>query len=108
MEKREVCFLHRNETLIAVIGCELDHHTAKRVREQIDREIFLRKPEVLSLDFSSVKFMDSSGIALIIGRAECAGAIGARVHLSGLSPSLYKLINLSGIERLPGLTVSRG
>jgi len=108
LEIKEVSFLQRNETLIAVIGCELDHHTAKRVREQIDKEIFLRKPEVLSLDFSSVRFMDSSGIALIIGRAECAKSVGARVHLSGLSPSLYKLVNLSGIERLPGLTVSRG
>ena len=108
MEKEEVVFTERGRSLTASIVCELDHHSAKRVREKIDGELFLKKPEVLILDFSSVRFMDSSGIALIIGRAECAGVVGARVHLCGLCPSLMKLVGLSGIEKIKNLTVSRG
>jgi anti-anti-sigma factor len=50
--------------------------------------------------------MDSSGIALILGRVESAGAVGAKVHLEGLSPTLFKLVRLSGIERIKNLTVS--
>lgn len=107
MEKAEVVFTSRNNTLTASVSCEIDHHTAKRIREKIDSQLFLQKPEVLVLDFSAVRFMDSSGIALILGRVETAGAVGARVHLSGLSPSLMKLVSLAGIERIKNLTVAR-
>ena len=108
MERETVVFVERNRTLTACIGCEIDHHTAKRLREAIDRHMFLVKPETLVLDFSGVRFMDSSGIALILGRAETAGAIGACVHLVGLSNSIMKLVRLSGIEKVGNLTVSQG
>ena len=61
---------------------------------------------MLCLDFRDVRFMDSSGIALILGRVESAGAIGAAVHLEGLNASLFKLVRLAGLERIKNLTVS--
>ncbi len=108
MEREEVVFIERNRTLTACIGCEIDHHTARRVREQIDKKLFLAKPEILVLDFSGVRFMDSSGIALILGRVETAKALSASVHLTGLSGTLLKLVRLSGIEKVNNLTVSQG
>ena len=106
MEKEIVAFSYTGYTLSAKISCEIDHHTAGRLRARIDRELFLARPRVLCLDFDEVRFMDSSGIALILGRVESAGAVGARVHLVGLSPTLFKLVRLSGIERIKNLTVS--
>lgn len=106
MEKEIVSFSRVNKTLSARINCEIDHHTASRLRARIDKEVFVVRPEVLCLDFASVRFMDSSGIALILGRVETASAIGARVHLEGLSVPLFKLVRLSGIERIRNLTVS--
>lgn len=103
----EVVFSERDGVLVAALRCELDHHTAKRVRELIDRELFRMKPECLVLDFSEVSFMDSSGVGLILGRVESAGANGASVRLSGLSASLMKLVRLSGIERIKNLTISK-
>ena len=104
--QEDVTFNLKNRTLTAFIGCEIDHHSAKRIRERVDRELFLMKPDVLELNYSRVRFMDSSGIALILGRVESAAAVGARVHLSGLSPTLYKLVVLSGIEKIRTLTIS--
>ena len=106
MEKAGVSFVHRERTLTALIECELDHHTAKGVREKIDREIFLHRPHIITLDFSGVSFMDSSGIALILGRAEVAGELGATVELSGVSPQISKLIRLSGMERVKNLCLA--
>ena len=108
MNRDDVLFAERNRTLTACIGCEIDHHTAKRLREAIDERLFLVRPETLVLDFSRVKFMDSSGIALILGRAECAGAVGASVQITGLSQSLTKLVRLSGIEKIKNLTIAKG
>ena len=106
MEKEIITFSHTGHTLLAKISCEIDHHTAGRLRARIDRELFIERPKVLCLDFGEVRFMDSSGIALILGRVESAGAVGARVHLEGLSKGLFKLVRLSGIERIKNLTVA--
>ena len=106
MENEIVTFSHSAQALIARISCEIDHHTAARLRSRIDHELFVERPTILTLDFKEVRFMDSSGIALILGRVESAGAVGAKVHLEGLSPTLFKLVRLSGIERIKNLTVS--
>lgn len=106
MEKEIITFSRSGPSLVARINCEIDHHTAGRLRTRIDHELFSERPQVLRLDFCDVRFMDSSGIALILGRVESAGAVGAKVHLEGLSPTLFKLVRLSGIERIKNLTVS--
>ena len=106
MEKDIITFSRSGNTLTARISCEIDHHTAGRLRSRIDHELFMERPRVLCLDFQDVRFMDSSGIALILGRVESAGAVGADVHLDGLGASLLKLVRLSGIERIKNLTVS--
>ena len=105
--QEDIIFSERDRILTARITRDIDHHTAKGVRERIDRVLFERRPEVLVLDFSEVSFMDSSGLGLILGRVETAGAIRATVRLSGLSPSLMKLVRLAGIERVKNLTVMK-
>ncbi len=105
--KDDVIFSQNEGRLTARIGCDIDHHTAKRMREKIDRELFEKRPQVLILDFSAVEFMDSSGLGLMLGRVEKASAVGATVCLTGLSPTLMKLVRLSGIEKVQGLSIVR-
>lgn len=100
----DVVFSESGITLYACIKCEIDHHTARRIREKIDNALFETKPQVLIIDFSEVKFMDSSGLALILGRLDTASAIGAVVRLSGLSEPLMKLVRLAGLDRIKNLT----
>ena len=106
MERELVAFVRGDGILTARISCEIDHHTARPIRERIDSETFLTRPRVLVLDLSRVGFMDSSGIAMILGRVEVAAANGGTVHLTGLSGTVMKLVRLSGIERVKGLTVA--
>ena len=108
MECECVTFAERGRTLTAYIRCEIDHHTAREGRENIDKRMFLFRPSTLILDFGGVGFMDSSGIALILGRAETAAELGATVELCGLSQSLAKLVRLSGIERVKNLCMVHG
>jgi stage II sporulation protein AA (anti-sigma F factor antagonist) len=91
--------------LRAILTGDIDHHSAKGIREATDSRLFVDKPTGLILDFSAVRFMDSSGIGLILGRLEVAREIGATVRLEGLSPTLSKIVRLSGIEKIPGITV---
>lgn len=103
--KKDVVFTRKGEVLTATIKCDLDHHAAKGVREKIDEMLFCFRPQMLVLDFSDVEFMDSSGLGLILGRVEKAGTINSKVQLTGLAPRLSRLISLSGIERIQGLSL---
>ncbi len=104
---KDVIFSEREGELIARIGCDIDHHSAKRMREKIDDKLFESKPHTLIIDFSAVGFMDSSGLGLILGRVERATALHVSVRLTGLSPTLMKLVKLAGLERVKNLTVTK-
>lgn len=56
-----------------------DHHSAKPIREETDVWITRFRPSTVVLDFSGVKFMDSSGIGLILDRYNKAAATGGKV-----------------------------
>ena len=103
MEK--LIFKEDGSTLVAKLSLEIDHHTAKEIREAIDEMLFKLSPDVLELDFSDVRFMDSSGIGLIIGRAELSDRLGTEVRIKGLSQQLLRIVRLSGIEKIKNITI---
>ncbi len=90
----------KGETVTARLMGELDHHTAAAIREQIDNSAELNMPSLLVLDFEKISFMDSSGIGLVLGRYRNLTKRGAKVKVTGVSPQIYKVMRLSGIERL--------
>ncbi|MBQ6847360.1 MAG: anti-sigma factor antagonist [Clostridia bacterium] len=91
------------EVVTAYLGGELDHHTAKEMREAIDSAVELNMPTLLILDFKDVTFMDSSGIGLVMGRYRNLLKTGAELHIMGAPPQIYKMLKLAGIERLAKL-----
>lgn len=102
----EVIILKKEDTLSVILPSEIDHHVAKPIREKTDTKLFEFLPKALVLDFSSVSFMDSSGIGFILGRAEVCEELGCRIRLKGLSRTLMKLVRLSGIEKIKNLSIS--
>lgn len=104
---KDVIFSEKEGELVARICCDIDHHSAKRMREKIDDKLFETKPHTLIIDFSAVGFMDSSGLGLILGRVECASALRIGVTLTGLSSTLMKLVKLAGLERVKNLTLTK-
>lgn len=88
------------EVLTVYLQGEIDHHSAKTMREEIDEAIDFNMPTLLILDFEQVTFMDSSGIGLVMGRFKKLQKSGAKLNLSNLSGNIYKIMKLAGIERL--------
>ena len=102
-EKMSVEINVTGEVVTAYLSGELDHHTAKNMRECIDSAVELNSPTLLVLDFSGVSFMDSSGIGLVMGRYRNLQNKGIALHISGASPTIYKVMKLAGIEKLAKL-----
>ena len=90
----------KGELLTVMLEGEIDHHTAKTIREQIDEAIEFNMPSLLILDFGRVSFMDSSGIGLVMERYRILQKNNAKMNLVNLPSNIYKVMKLAGIERL--------
>lgn len=76
---------------------DIDHHSAKYIREQIDTAIFYCRPIEVTMDLSKVSFMDSSGLGLILGRFTKLREIGGRLKLLNPTPQTEKILALAGV-----------
>ncbi len=100
---KEIEIKRSGKRVIAELSCEIDHHTAKILREATDSAIIEGEVSELVLDFSRVGFMDSSGIGFILGRASLCKEKEILVIVKGLSPDVKRLVRMSGIERIKNI-----
>ncbi|MBE3596491.1 MAG: anti-sigma F factor antagonist [Hydrogenibacillus sp.] len=94
----------RGRVLIARVAGELDHHTAPSLRETLERAIEEADVVHVVLNLSSLSFMDSSGIGVILGRYKQLSAKGGRMVVCGLGPTVQRIFELSGLLKI--LTVA--
>ena len=102
----KVRLLLQNGTLTARLSGEIDHHTARQVRQVIDDTALQMRPHTLKLDFTDVPFSDSSGVGLVLGRLKLVRMWGGRVILCNLSEEMQRIRQLAGIGRL--VEIERG
>ncbi|MBQ2671807.1 MAG: anti-sigma factor antagonist [Clostridia bacterium] len=95
-----VKILNYNNFALALIEGDIDHHTAKDIRESIDYYIEKYTPKMLKMDFGQVKFMDSSGIGLIMGRFKLMNALKGKLKVINIPKNLERMIKLSGLMSL--------
>lgn len=78
---------------------EVDHYKSSYICEETDQKILTEDVENIVFDFEDTKFMDSSGIGIIMGRYKKITALGGRVIVLHPDPYIKKLLMLSGIDR---------
>lgn len=86
--------------ITSFIEGDIDHHTAKEIRETIDYHVRKYSPKLLELDFSNVQFMDSSGIGLIMGRYKLIKSLNGNLKVINIPSRLERMIKLSGLVAL--------
>ena len=57
-------------------------------------------PKKVIFDFENVKFMDSAGIGLIIGRYKQIKSIGGKMELINVNEKIKKIFEMSGILKI--------
>lgn len=100
MIKMSVELIARGKVVCARLIGDIDHHTAKQMRNDIDIAVNENDPDELILDFSEVTFMDSSGIGLVMGRYKVMQERGGRLIVAKTPPYISKVMKVSGIGRL--------
>ena len=85
--------------LISLSG-ELDHHEARELLRQIESRLEVSMPRDCVLDLSQLKFMDSSGIAVILRTYKRMNELGGRLWVENVPPQPLRVLDASGIDRL--------
>ncbi len=84
---------------LSILG-EIDHHSAKEIRKETDKHIRLLRPKCIKLDLSSISFMDSSGLGLIMGRYALASDIGAQICVLNPTDAVARIILMAGLDKI--------
>ena len=93
--------IETNEQVVtAYLSGDIDHHSARAIREEIDEKIDEVHPSLLILDFGEVAFMDSSGIGLFMGRFRKMQENDGEIQIMNTPLYISKVMRVSGIEKL--------
>lgn len=79
---------------------EIDHHEAGLICERADR--FLLREDVCNVvfDFEDTRFMDSSGIGVIMGRYRKISCFGGKVYAIHTDNRIRRILQLSGLNKI--------
>lgn len=89
----------KDDTLFVLLPEEIDHHETPKLASTIDETIIRGTAENIVFDFAKTKFMDSSGIGLLMGRYRKIHNFGGQVFVQNVTGHLEKILQLSGVQK---------
>lgn len=84
---------------------ELDHHEARQLIGELEEKIDTGMPRDCVLDLGDLKFMDSSGIAIILKLHKRMNALGGRLFVQNVQSQPMRVLDASGIDRIIEISV---
>lgn len=90
----------RDRCLTAKVNGELDHHAARDVMEELDRQIDRALPKRLVIDLEGLTFTDSSGIAVLLRAWRRMGELNGAVQVVNTPKQAWKVFQAAGLSRL--------
>ena len=87
-------------TVTLMITGELDHHTLRDISRELGQIIDIYLPKRLVFDMSAVRFMDSSGIGIIMGRYRKIACFGGQIYAIHADRQIRRIIGISGLKKV--------
>ncbi len=79
---------------------EVDHFEADRLREEVGEILEERNVREVVFDFRKTRFMDSSGIGLVMGRYREMQLVGGKVRAVHVGERIRRILVMSGVARV--------
>lgn len=96
----KITTLLKRGVLIVRVDGELDMHAADEFRQAVDHAISTSGVKHILFNLERVKFIDSSGLGVILGRYKKICALGGKVLAANLQPQVVKIFELSGLLQI--------
>ena len=79
---------------------EIDHHGAGAICERADRYLVREEVRDVVFDFGRTRFMDSSGIGIVMGRYRKISCFGGKVYAIHVYRQIERIFRLSGLNKI--------
>jgi stage II sporulation protein AA (anti-sigma F factor antagonist) len=79
---------------------EIDHHKSVYLSEKADEFILQEQVGNIVFDFEDTRFMDSSGIGVIMGRYKKIAYFGGKVYTINTDQRIKRTLMISGLHKL--------
>lgn len=79
---------------------EIDHYKSGFICENADKYIVGKNVNHVVFDFEATRFMDSSGIGIIMGRYNKIALFGGKVFVLHADKQIKRILLLSGINKI--------
>lgn len=89
-----------DQCLMIKLPREIDHHMAGWLCEEADKYLVYRDVNHVVFDFEDTKFMDSSGIGIIVGRYKKVSGLGGKIYILHADRYIRRLLDMSGVGRI--------
>jgi stage II sporulation protein AA (anti-sigma F factor antagonist) len=79
---------------------EIDHHQASVLSETADSYIVREPVKNIVFDFEDTRFMDSSGVGIVVGRYKKISCFGGKVYAVNADRQVRRIIQMSGLAKV--------
>lgn len=85
------------KTLYIELPEQFDHHNSIHLVEDINQFLQVYQFDTLVFDFTNTKFMDSSGIGILLGRYKRMKLLGGKVYVQGVNERIQHMMEIAGL-----------
>lgn len=79
---------------------EVDHHVSEEICRNADHVILESRVNQVVFDFEDTRFMDSSGIGILIGRYKLMSCFGGKVYVIHPDKQIRRMLEMSGMQKM--------
>ena len=79
---------------------EIDHHQSWAISRKADSFLLRDQIRGIVFDFGETKFMDSSGVGVIMGRYKKIACLGGRVFAIHADRQIKRILYISGLTKI--------
>ena len=90
---------HHDQDVIMELAGEIDMKCSAKIKDKF-KEIFLQKPHSVIVDMTEVSFMDSSGLAVLVGALKRSRINNSELKLAGLTKEVRDIFEICRLETI--------
>ncbi len=90
---------HRDQDVIMELAGEIDMKCSAKIKDKF-KEIFRQKPHSVIVDMTEVSFMDSSGLAVLVGALKRSRINNSELKLAGLTKDVKDIFEICRLDTI--------
>ena len=90
---------HHDQNVIMELTGEIDMKCSLKIKDKFE-EVFQQKPHTVIVDMTEVTFMDSSGLAVLVGALKRSRINNSKLKLAGLTKDVLSIFEICRLETI--------